>query len=82
MNRTTITMQIGDDHRPVEPVDRVDESLPMPGQAKIVSVTTAKATREPNSRPMTVTIGIRMYLRTWTPITRRGGRPFARANLT
>ena len=33
-------------------------SLPTPGQEKIVSVTTANASVEPNSRPNTVTIGI------------------------
>ena len=38
----------------------------MPGQAKIVSVTTEKAITEPISRPSTVTIGIRMFLSTWT----------------
>ena len=54
----------------------------MPGQAKIDSVTIAKAITEPSSRPITVTIGIRMFFRTCTPITRRGASPLARANFT
>ena len=54
----------------------------MPGQAKIVSVTTEKATSEPNSSPSTVTIGIMMFLRMWTPMIRLCDRPLARANLT
>ena len=32
-------------------------------------------------RPITVTSGIRMFLSRCTPITRRRGRPLARANL-
>ena len=47
-------------------------SLPVPGQAKIDSVTIAKAITEPSSSPITVTIGIRMFFSTCTPITRRG----------
>ena len=57
-------------------------SLPMPGHAKIDSVTTAKAMVEPSSSPITVTIGIRMFLNTWTNTTRRIGRPLARAKRT
>ena len=57
-------------------------SLPVPGQAKIDSVTIANAITDPSSRPITVTIGIRMFFSTCTPITRPGPRPFARANLT
>ena len=40
-------------------------SLPMPGQEKIVSVTTAKASVEPNSSPNTVTSGIAISRSTW-----------------
>ena len=54
----------------------------MPGQAKIVSVTIANAITEPNSSPITVTIGIRMLFSTCTPITRALLRPLARANFT
>ena len=54
----------------------------MPGQANTVSVTMAKAMTEPNSRPITVTMGIRMLRSTWTPITRALVSPLARANLT
>ena len=36
-------------------------SLPRPGQAKIVSVTVAKAIRVPNSIAKTVIIGIRIF---------------------
>ena len=36
-------------------------SLPMPGQANTVSVTTEKAISPPNSRPSTVTTGIIMF---------------------
>ena len=42
------------------------KSLPMPGHAKMVSVTIAKAMRLPNSTPTTVTIGIMMFFRTCT----------------
>ena len=41
-------------------------SLPMPGQANTLSVTTEKAMVEPSSSPTTVTTGIRMFLNTWT----------------
>ena len=57
-------------------------SLPVPGQAKIDSVTMANAMTEPSSRPITVTMGIRMFLSTCTPITRPCERPLARANFT
>ena len=57
-------------------------SLPVPGQAKIDSVTMAKAITDPSSRPITVTIGIMMFFSTCTPMTRRGPRPLARANFT
>ncbi len=57
-------------------------SLPLPGQAKIDSVTIAKAITEPSSRPITVTMGMRMFFNTCTPITRPGPRPLARANFT
>ena len=57
------------------------KSLPMPGQAKIVSVTTAKASMEPISRPTTVISGIKIVFMTWTPTMRRSVRPLARANL-
>jgi hypothetical protein len=56
-------------------------SLPMPGHAKMVSVTTANATTWPNSSPDTVTIGIRMFLSRCTRRMRLQDRPFARANL-
>ena len=51
----------------------------MPGQAKIVSVTIAKATKMPNYSQSTVTSGIRMFLSRCTPTTRERGRPLARA---
>ena len=57
-------------------------SLPMPGQAKIDSVTTEKAMVLPNSSPVTVTTGIRMFLKTCTKVTRKGESPLARANFT
>ncbi|CFO10387.1 Uncharacterised protein [Bordetella pertussis] len=56
-------------------------SLPMPGHEKTVSVTTANSTTWPNSRPATVTMGIRMFFSKCTPSTRFSGRPLARANL-
>ena len=37
-------------------------SLPMPGQAKTLSVTTENAIRPPNSNPITVTTGIMMFV--------------------
>ena len=54
----------------------------MPGQPNTVSVTIANATVLANSRPITVTIGIMMFLSTCTPTTRNGARPLARANFT
>ena len=56
-------------------------SLPMPGHAKIDSVTIANAITEPSSSPITVTSGIMMFFSRCTPSTRRRVRPFARANL-
>ena len=53
----------------------------MPGQENTVSVTTAKATVWPNSRPLTVAIGIMMFFSTCTPTMRLSLRPLARANL-
>ena len=53
----------------------------MPGQAKIVSVTIANAITEPNSRPITVTIGIRMFFSTCTPTTRRVAQPLGAREL-
>ncbi len=53
----------------------------MPGQEKTVSVTTAKATVWPNSSPLTVAIGIMMFLSTCTPTMRFSLKPLARANL-
>ncbi|MNO09731.1 hypothetical protein D3C81_2331090 [compost metagenome] len=57
-------------------------SLPMPGQAKIDSVTMANAMIEPNWSAITVTIGIRIFLRTCTPTMRELDKPLARANFT
>ena len=54
-------------------------SLPMPGQAKMLSVTTANAITEPNSRPTMVTIGIMMFFSTCTPMMRESESPLARA---
>ena len=54
----------------------------MPGHAKIVSVTIAKAITEPNSSPITVTIGIRMFFSTCTRTMRRSDTPLARAKRT
>ncbi len=56
-------------------------SRPIPGQAKTVSVTTAKATTEPNSSPSTVTTGIIMFFNRCTRMTRVSLKPLARANL-
>ena len=56
-------------------------SLPMPGQAKTLSVTTAKAMVEPSSRPSTVTTGIMMFFSTWTKITRDGRQPLGTREL-
>ncbi|MNL70565.1 hypothetical protein D3C87_1955860 [compost metagenome] len=56
-------------------------SLPMPGHENTVSVTTANAITWPNSRPATVTTGIRMFFNRCTPSTRFSDRPLARANL-
>ena len=36
-------------------------SLPIPGQAKTVSVTVENAINDPNSNPMIVTMGMRMF---------------------
>ena len=57
-------------------------SLPMPGQLKTVSVTTANASVEPNSSPNTVTIGMEMFLSTCRPTTLDSDRPCARAKRT
>ena len=46
------------------------------------TMTTEKAMVEPSSSPTTVTTGIRMFLNTWTKVTREGERPLARANFT
>ena len=54
----------------------------MPGHANTLSVTTANATTEPNSSPITVTIGIMMFLSTCTPTIRALESPLARANFT
>ena len=54
-------------------------SLPIPGQAKIVSVTMANAITDPNSSPMIVTMGMRMLRSTCTPMTRALESPLARA---
>src|SRR3970282_780908 len=54
-------------------------SLPMPGQANTVSVTSENASRLPNSRPTTVTTGIRMFFSTCTKMTRLVRQRFARA---
>ncbi len=57
-------------------------SLPTPGQEKIVSVTTAKASVEPNSSPNTVTIGIEISRSTCRRRIVHSDRPAARANFT
>ena len=57
-------------------------SLPTPGQEKIVSVTTANASVEPNSRPNTVTIGIEISRSTWRRRIVHSLSPAARANFT
>jgi len=54
----------------------------MPGQAKIVSVTTEKAISEPSSRPRIVTIGIMMFLRMCTSTIRDDESPLALAKRT
>src|SRR4030095_9314690 len=57
-------------------------SLPMPGQEKIVSVTTAKARGEENSSPNTVTSGIAISRSTWRDRIVASLSPAARANFT
>src|SRR6218665_1984868 len=57
-------------------------SLPVPGQEKIVSVTTANAIMVPNSTPSTVTSGTMIVGSTWRSMTRSADPPLARANLT
>ncbi len=47
----------------------------------MVSVTTEKAIRLPNSSPTTVTTGIRIFFKRCTPTMRCRERPLARANL-
>jgi hypothetical protein len=53
--------------------------LPMPGQAKIVSVRIAPASSVPTCSPMTVMTGIRAFRSAWMPMTRNGDSPLARA---
>ena len=55
-------------------------SLPIPGQAKTVSVTTEKAINPPSSNPRTVTTGIMMFFRRWTMISLDSLSPLALAN--
>ncbi len=57
-------------------------SLPSPGQEKMVSVTTAKASVEPNSSPKTVTMGMAISRSTCRSRMVRSERPAARANFT
>ena len=57
-------------------------SLPTPGQEKMVSVTTAKASVEPNSSPNTVTSGIEISLSTCRRRMVHSLCPLARANFT
>ena len=53
--------------------------LPMPGQLKMVSVSTAPASRLPTFSPITVMTGISALRRPCTSTTRAGDRPRARA---
>ena len=55
-------------------------NFPNPGQAKIDSVTVAKAIKVPNSIANTVTIGIRIFGKRWYLTILWLGRPLARAN--
>ena len=57
-------------------------NLPTPGQEKIVSVTTAKASVEPNSRPKTVTKGMEIRRSTCRRRIVKSVSPAARANFT
>ena len=57
-------------------------SFPTPGQEKIVSVTTAKASVEPNSRPKTVTSGMAINRSTWRLKMVHSLSPAARAKRT
>lgn len=54
-------------------------SVPTPGHAKTVSVSTAPPSRYPAWTPMTVTIGTSAFLSAWRTTTRRSTSPFARA---
>ena len=56
-------------------------NLPIPGQAKILSVITAKAIKTENCNPITVTIGINIYFNKWNVIILNLLKPFAFANL-
>ena len=51
----------------------------MPGQAKIVSVTSAPETRPGSDKAMIVTTGINAFFKPWPKITRSGARPLAAA---
>ena len=56
-------------------------NFPIPGQAKTVSVTVENAINDPNSSPMIVTIGIKMFFKRCTLITLLSATPLALANL-
>ena len=53
--------------------------VPIPGQAKTVSVSTAPERSRPVCRPMIVAIGSNAFRSTWRESMRRGDTPFARA---
>ena len=53
----------------------------MPGHANTVSVTVEKAIKEPNSSPITVTIGIKIFFKIWTKTILCSDNPFERAKV-
>jgi hypothetical protein len=55
---------------------------PIPGQAKIVSMTTAPLTKVASSSPRTVTIGIAAFFRACRVTMLRRLRPFASSATT
>ncbi len=57
----------------------LSSSLPMPGQPKTISTSTAPESRCPVRPPMIVATGSKARRRAWCEITRRSATPFARA---
>ena len=62
-------------HRVVAPCNALDQPVPTPGQAKIVSVSTAPPNRLPTCRPITVITGISALRSACSPTTRQRRQP-------